>query len=35
MLGTHLFGLFGLLSVSEAGLELASGGGRSPPVFSV
>jgi hypothetical protein len=30
--GTHLFAL---LNVSQAGLELASGGGGSPPVFSV
>jgi hypothetical protein len=31
MLGAHLFGL---LNVSQAGLELVSGGGSSP-VFSV
>jgi hypothetical protein len=32
MLGAHLFGL---PNVSQAGLKLASGGGRCPPVFSV
>jgi hypothetical protein len=32
MLGTHLFGL---LKISQAGLELATGGSSSPPVFSV
>jgi hypothetical protein len=32
MLGTHLFGL---LNVSQASLELVSGGGGSSPVFSV
>jgi hypothetical protein len=31
-LGTHLFGL---PSVSQAGLELVSGGSGSPPVFCV
>jgi hypothetical protein len=31
-LGAHLFGL---PNVSQAGLELVSGGGGSPPVFSV
>jgi hypothetical protein len=32
MLGAHLFGL---LNVSQAGLELVSGGDGSPPVFSL
>jgi hypothetical protein len=32
MLGAHLFGL---LNISQAGLELAAGGGGSPPVLSV
>jgi hypothetical protein len=32
MLGAHLFGL---LNVSQAGLELAAGSGCSPPIFSV
>jgi hypothetical protein len=32
MFGTHLFGL---VNVSQAGLELVSGGEGSPPVFSV
>jgi hypothetical protein len=27
--------LFGLPNVSQAGLELVSGGGSSPPIFSV
>jgi hypothetical protein len=31
-LGTHLFGL---LNVSQAGLELVSGGSGGPPVFSM
>jgi hypothetical protein len=31
-LGSHLFGL---LNVSQAGLELVSGGSSSPPVFSM
>jgi hypothetical protein len=32
MLGAHLFGL---LNVSQAGLELVFGDGINPPVFSV
>jgi hypothetical protein len=32
MLGAHLFDL---LNVSQAGLEPVTGGGGSPPVFSV
>jgi hypothetical protein len=32
MLGAHVFGMS---NVSQAGLELASGGSGSPPVFSV